>query len=242
MAQERKGFMCYRSFRDAINELPIEERLEVYESIVDYALDKIEPETAKMSGAVRMAWKLIKPTLDADWTRWQNGCKGGAPSESMRGNQNARKQPKTNQEQTENKPKTNQNKPTVYQDSRIKIEDSRLEIVDNSKNNISRKNIEKEFLSEVEVDFRDVVEEWFAYKRERGEQYKSKRAMQHFVTQLRTLSKNSRKEAEAIIGRSMANNWAGIFEQNKTSNNDQRNNSTASTYRPSFSDYGEDTI
>lgn len=242
MTQERKGFMCYRSFRDAIKELPIEERLEVYEAIVDYALDKIEPETAKMSGAVRMAWKLIKPTLEADWTRWQNGCKGGAPSESMRGNQNARKQPKTNQEQTENKPKTNQNKPTVYQDSRIKIEDSRLEIVDNSKNNISRKNIEKEFLSEVEDDFRELVEEWFAYKRERGEQYKSKRAMQHFLTQLRRLSGNSRKEAEEIIGRSMANNWAGIFEQNKTSNNDQRNNSTTNTYRPSFSDYGEDTI
>ena len=238
MAQERKGFMCYRSFRDAINELPIEERLEVYESIVDYALDKIEPETAKMSGAVRMAWKLIKPTLDADWTRWKNGCQGGAPV----GNQNARKQPKNNRETTEKQPKNNQKQPTVYQDSRIKIEDSRLEIVDNSKNNISRKNIEKEFLSEVEVDFREVVEEWFAYKRERGEQYKSKRAMQHFVTQLRTLSKNSRKEAEAIIGRSMANNWAGIFEQNKTSNNDQRNNSTANTYRPSFSDYGEDTI
>ena len=92
MAQERKGFMCYRSFRDAINELPIEERLQVYEAIVDYALDKIEPDTAKMSGAVRMAWKLIRPTLDADWTRWQNGCQGGAPA----GNQNARKQPRNN--------------------------------------------------------------------------------------------------------------------------------------------------
>ena len=98
MAQERKGFMCYRSFRDAINELPIEERLQVYEAIVDYALDKIEPDTAKMSGAVRMAWKLIRPTLDADWTRWQNGCQGGAPA----GNQNARKQPKNNRETTKN--------------------------------------------------------------------------------------------------------------------------------------------
>ena len=119
MTQERKGFMCYRSFRDAIKELPIEERLEVYEAIVDYALDKIEPETAKMSGAVRMAWKLIKPTLEADWTRWQNGCQGGAPV----GNQNARKQPKT----TEKQPKNNQKQPTVYQDSRWKIEDSREE-------------------------------------------------------------------------------------------------------------------
>lgn len=112
--KERKGFTYYRSFRDAVCELSIEERLQIFEAITDYALDGIEPDMAQMSCAVRMAWKLIRPYLEADRIRWQNGCKGGANSESMIGNQNARQYPK----QTENKPKTDrkqtENKPSPF--------------------------------------------------------------------------------------------------------------------------------
>lgn len=95
---ERKGFTYYRSFRDAICELSIEERLQVYEAIADYALDGIEPDLSQMSSAVRMAWRLIRPYLEADRTRWKNGCEGGAPI----GNQNASKQPKNNRKTTKN--------------------------------------------------------------------------------------------------------------------------------------------
>ena len=102
--KERKGFTYYRSFRDAVCELSIEERLQIFEAITDYALDGIEPDMVQMSSAVRMAWKLIRPYLEADRIRWQNGCNGGAPE----GNQNARNQPKNNQETTEKQPKNNQ--------------------------------------------------------------------------------------------------------------------------------------
>ena len=104
---ERKGFTYYRSFRDAICELSIEERLQIYEAIADYALDGIDPDMSQMNSAVRMAWRLIRPYLEADRTRWENGCKGGkygylggAPSEKMLGNQNARKHPEQTPKQT----------------------------------------------------------------------------------------------------------------------------------------------
>ena len=109
MAEERKGFTYYRSFRDAIKELPIEERLQVHESISDYALDGVEPNMDKMSSAVRMAWRLIRPYLEADRTRWDNGCKGGKYGYlggAPQGNQNARRQTETTPKQPRNNPET----------------------------------------------------------------------------------------------------------------------------------------
>ena len=54
--------------------------------------------------------------------------------------------------------------------------------------------------------------EWFAYKKERKESYKSERSKKAFITSLRNLSGNNANLARKIIEQSMANNWAGIFE------------------------------
>ena len=80
---------------------------------------------------------------------------------------------------------------------------------------------ESNFLQGVSDDFREVVAEWFAYKQERRESYKSQRSRQAFYTKLKSLSQNNPSIARAIIEQSMANNWAGIF-QLKTSSNDKK--------------------
>lgn len=70
---------------------------------------------------------------------------------------------------------------------------------------------EREFIENVEKDFREIVVEWLAYKRDRKESYKSSRSMQAFLAKLKSLSQNNAFAARQIIEQSMANNWAGIF-------------------------------
>ena len=76
--------------------------LEIY---MDYAFDGIEPDLTGQPLVMKLFWKAAKPLIDANNRNYINGCKGGAPSESMKGNQNAKK----NKNQTQNKPKTNRN-------------------------------------------------------------------------------------------------------------------------------------
>ena len=79
---------------------------------------------------------------------------------------------------------------------------------------------EMEFLESVDFEFRGIVQDWLAYKRERKESYKSLRSMQAFVAKLRNLSQNNPDIAQEIIHQSMANNWAGIFAL-KTQHNEK---------------------
>lgn len=93
----KDGFVFYRSFREAIRELPEEERLKCYEVILDYALDEVVPNEVGISSAI---FKLIKPQIDANNKRYENGKKGG------RGNRTETKpKPNTNQDVTNNEPK-----------------------------------------------------------------------------------------------------------------------------------------
>ena len=57
----------------------------MYKAITAYVFEGVEPELA--TDYERLAWRLIRPQLDANLRRYINGCKGGAP----KGNQNARK-------------------------------------------------------------------------------------------------------------------------------------------------------
>ena len=104
---QRESFVFYRGFRDAINDCPIDEQLDIYKSIVDYALDGIEPDFLTPFG--RVCWKLIKPILDKNWSRYKNGCKGGEygyKGGAPKGNQNAKK---TTPKRPQNKGKTTPN-------------------------------------------------------------------------------------------------------------------------------------
>ena len=101
---ERETFIFYRSFRDAFRALDKDVRLRMYEAVINYGLDLIEPH---FEGIEKVLWTLVRPQLEANNKRFENGCKGGAPI----GNQNARKQPKDNRETTKKQPRNNQKQP-----------------------------------------------------------------------------------------------------------------------------------
>ena len=57
-----------------------------------------------------------------------------------------------------------------------------------------------------------MVKTWLDYKQSRGEKYKSELSIKKFHTMLRNLSRGDPDLAAQIIDKSIANNWAGIFE------------------------------
>ena len=99
---QRDTFIFYRSFKESMNELSDADKLIMYEAISDYSLDMKEPE---LTGFPKALFSIIRPIIDANWQRYNNGCKGGAP----KGNKNNLKvQPKYNQKLTKVQPKYNQ--------------------------------------------------------------------------------------------------------------------------------------
>ena len=99
----RDSFVFYRGFYEAACDLDDDERLKLYDALAEYALNGAE--TLKERSVARAVFKSVKPQIDANNQRYENGKKGGAP----KGNQNARKQPKT----TEKQPKNNRKQPNV---------------------------------------------------------------------------------------------------------------------------------
>ncbi len=103
------SFVWYESFTDALEDLPDEIELQVRRAVDKYALYDESPE---IEGIARAIFKLIKPQLDANKKRRDNGRRGGAPM----GNDNAQKQAKTTGIQpntTEPEPRREKKQPNV---------------------------------------------------------------------------------------------------------------------------------
>lgn len=87
----------YRSFFEAVKTLPPEQFKNAVMAIMGYGFDGVEPGT---EGIERTIYLLVKPQIDANNRRYQNGTKGGRPRTS--------KEPDNNQTKTECKPRNNQ--------------------------------------------------------------------------------------------------------------------------------------
>ena len=72
-----ESFIFYSSFYEGIKNLPDKDRLEMYDAICKYALD--HEEIAMESLICKGMFALIKPQLDANYKRRQDGSKGGRP-------------------------------------------------------------------------------------------------------------------------------------------------------------------
>ncbi len=98
----RDSFIFYKSFYEAIKELPDKERLAVYDAISGYQFEELGGPTEGLQKAIFI---LIRPQLDANNRRYQNGQKGGRPPKE---NQPITKL-KPSRNQTKTKPKANKN-------------------------------------------------------------------------------------------------------------------------------------
>lgn len=95
----RESFIFYRSFFESFEDLSKKDRLTLFEAVCNYALNDIEPE---LNGIPLAIFKLLKPQLDANIRRYENGCKGGRPKKTET-------KPKQNLTKTKTKPNYNDN-------------------------------------------------------------------------------------------------------------------------------------
>lgn len=69
----KDSMVFYRSFYEALKDLPDNDRLAIYDAIFSYGLDLKEVE---LSGIAAVIWKLVKPNIEANNRRYENGKKG----------------------------------------------------------------------------------------------------------------------------------------------------------------------
>ena len=69
----RDSFIFYGSFYEAISCLDDATRLQCYDAVASYAITGSEPE---LNGVAKAIFALVKPQIDANNKRYNNGCKG----------------------------------------------------------------------------------------------------------------------------------------------------------------------
>jgi len=94
----RDTMIFYRSFYDAIKNLSQADQCEIYNAIFSYGLNFEEPE---LTGVPASFWTLIKPQIDANIKRFENGKKPKSKQTES--------EPEAKQKQTRSKSGTNNN-------------------------------------------------------------------------------------------------------------------------------------
>ena len=88
---DRDGFLFYRSFWDAVNQLPAKDQLPILKAIICFGLDGTEPD--KLTSSQNAFFLLARPVLLKGRNKAANGKKGGSKK-------------KANDKQTESKKET----------------------------------------------------------------------------------------------------------------------------------------
>ena len=113
------SFIFYRSFYEALKDLPDDLYKEITIAVMEYGLDGVEPNLSPMA---KCAFLLIKPQIDANNRRRENGNKGGRPktkteelaeeqAETVTERVPKETEPKPNHNQTVTEPKPTETKP-----------------------------------------------------------------------------------------------------------------------------------
>lgn len=231
--KERQSFTFYLSFYKAIKGLKTRERLAIYDAIVEYSLLGKEP--VALSPISQLVWDLIEPTLSKSRVNFLNACKTPHPTKqqtmaeqkeehlapSERVSEDGSKQVSTDTytyTETETNTDKNTNRDTKSETSTQSEEQEhkpRPRRRSDSPPSKSAKALIDEYLQKIRSDtMRSAIGEWFEYKRERGEAYRTLHSMQLFCLKLKELADGNEYRAQKILQNSIANNWSGIFPLN----------------------------
>ncbi len=102
----RDSFIFYRSFFETIKKIPKKDRLQLVEAICNYALNDEEDSLSSLNAAI---FEMVKPQIDANTKRYENGKKGGRPKKPNQNQNETKTKPKQNQTITKTKPNVNVN-------------------------------------------------------------------------------------------------------------------------------------
>lgn len=143
----RDSMVLYRSFAEAMDDLPAEQYKEAMQAITKYAMDGIEPEC---SGVVKIIFLMAKPQIDANNSKHDNGKRGGRPK----------------------KPKVNTSETKVKTDVKTKVnENENHRLSDEKPNENVNVNVnvnEKEKINKKESDEAEFEQLWELYPKKQG--------------------------------------------------------------------------
>jgi|TARA_R100000081_G_C4815549_1_gene174659 hypothetical protein len=190
----RDSYIFYRSFYEAIKELPNENQLEIYNAIAEYSLNFKEVE---LSGLSKTIFTLIKPQLEANNKRFivgqkgaKHGKKGGRPK-SIKPQNNPNGDKKNYPKETPNKNvNVNENVLNVNNNEECK-----------SKNNI------------ILPDYLDLdIWKEFLSMRKKLKAPNTETALNRILKKLEAFEKQKMGNGTLAIENSIENGWKGVFE------------------------------
>jgi hypothetical protein len=119
----RDSTIFYRSFYEALKELPLINQGEIYNAIFEYSFND---NLVNLAGLSKTIFTLIKPQLDANNKKYQNGLKGGKRNQTE-----TKPESNLNQNVTKSKPKANQN---------VTKSEANVNVNDNVNDNVNEKD------------------------------------------------------------------------------------------------------
>lgn len=153
----RDGFIFYESFREAMRGLPAETQLTLYNAIADYGLYDEQPDFGG-DGVARGFFALVRPQIDANNRRRENGLRGGRPAKAT--------EPEPDENQTKTEPEPNEKQTGTKPEPKEK---EKAEAKENANWNAKEKGNANAFRADKPRLFtKPTVEEINAYCRERG--------------------------------------------------------------------------
>lgn len=181
---ERNQFTFYRSYRDALRELPPKEFKAAVMAICDYALDETAP---SLSGIPNSVFILIRPTLDSGRIKALN-----------RANKTTSKQ-----EQSKNKRGTKQEQNPKEKEGEIEVEKER-----ENDSSIPPTPLSSTGFSPA---LQSALESWLRYKAEKHQSYKPE-GLKALIGEIRNNAARYGDDAViGLIGKCMSSNWQGII-------------------------------
>ena len=199
----RDSCIFYRSFYESINELPDTNKLEIYNAIFSYSLNFIEPE---LSGLSKSIFTLIKPQLDANIKRFNNGL-----------------QPKDKQTKSKTKAKQKQVKSKVEANNNVNDNEN----VNNNENN--NNNIGDSPKTPLELKF----DEFLKFRKAKKVPVLPE-SVEALKAKLWKLSNKNEQVAIEILNESIANGYQGIFELKNKTNGKQNTTEANQSVRQSI--------
>lgn len=177
-------FTFYKNYFDIIKYLKNEDKLSLFNAIMEYMFEDKEP---NLDGLNLGIWNNIKMPLKTTKNKVINGKKGGAPKGNENAKQTTKKQLKSNQKTTKSTTKKQANNISLF-----------LFLI-SSFNYLDRGLL------------RGKIEEWLKYKDERKETY-TEVGLKSLLTRIQNnCEKYSEEQIADLIDECMSNNWKGII-------------------------------
>jgi hypothetical protein len=177
MAVNNQSFVFYESFYEAIKSVPSEMQMEMFDAVCNYALYGTQP---NLNANLKPLFILIKPQLDSNLKKRNDGFKGGRPPKSETEKPVVIEE-KTIGYETENH-RLQPLKPNVYVNANSNADVDLKEKEKEESKRVIFENIDQ--MNENEV-FKDLLKDWTTHLLEKG-----KKLTKH---QIETFANNNRQ-------------------------------------------------